>query len=153
MDKSGRLIGVNTAISTPTPNGGNVGIGLAIPADLVNQVVTELIKYGKVLRPDLGIKLYDQRLLRRARYDHGVMVESTAPNGPADKAGIQGMRAHPRTGRLEPGDLIVAINDERVDSVEDYERIVRKLRVGEQAKLKIERKDAKQEVTVTVGGA
>jgi S1-C subfamily serine protease len=153
LDKSGRLIGVNSSIATMSENGGNIGIGFAIPADLVNEVVTQLIQSGRVLRPDLGIKLYDQQKLRRARYDHGVMVETTTPNGPAAKAGLQGLRVNPRNGRVEPGDLIVSINGEAVDSVEDYERVLRKLTPGETVKLRIVRKEAEQEVNVTVGGA
>ena len=166
LDKNGRLIGVNTAITTPTEHGGNVGIGFAIPADRVNQVVTEIIQNGRVLKPDLGIKLYNQQRLRRARYDHGVMVESTTPNGPADKAGVLGIRPNPQTGRVDPGDLIVAINDTPVDTVEDYQRAVRALTLGQQAKLKIIRsewptdgtsrrtpKETEREVTLTVGGA
>jgi S1-C subfamily serine protease len=152
LDKSGRLIGVNTAISTPTPNGGNVGIGFAIPSDTVNTVVTQIIQSGRALRPDLGIKLYDQRKLRQARFDAGVMIDQTAPNGPADTAGLRGIRRNPRTGRAEPGDLIVAINGEKVDSVEDYERAVHKLKPGETATLKIIRKEVEMVVPVTVGG-
>lgn len=153
LDKSGRLIGVNTAIATTGESNGNIGIGFAIPADLVNEVVTEIIKHGKVPQPDLGVKLLDQRTLRRARYDRGVMVASTVPGGPADRAKLQGMRVNPRTGRVEQvGDLIVAVNGEPVNSHEDYERVMRKLRVGGEAKLTIERNGAEQEVTVTVGG-
>jgi S1-C subfamily serine protease len=153
LDKSGRLIGVNTAIATTTENGGNIGIGFAIPADTVNQIVTQLIKDGRVLKPDLGIKLYDQQKLRRARYERGVMIESTTPNGPAAKAGLQGLRLNQATRRVEPGDLIIAINGEVVDSVEDYERAVRKLKPGDQAKLRIVREENEQEVTLTVGGS
>jgi S1-C subfamily serine protease len=153
LDKAGRLIGVNTAIATTTENGGNIGIGFAIPSDLVNQVVTQLVRDGRVLRPDLGIRLYDQQKLRRARYDQGVMIDKTVPGGPADKAGLQGLRLNPRTGRVEPGDLILAINGEPVNSHEEYERAVRKLKPGDTATLKIMRDDAEQEVTVTVGGA
>lgn len=153
LDKSGRLIGVNTAIATAQEGGGNIGIGFAIPADRVNEVVTEIIQNGRVLRPDLGIRLYDQQKLRRARYDRGVMIDSTTPNGPAAKAGLQGLRLNARTGRVDPGDLIVSINGESVDSPEDYERAVRKLKPGDQANLRIVRRDAEQDVTVTVGGA
>lgn len=165
LDKSGRLIGVNTAIATTTENGGNIGIGFAIPSDRVNEVVTEIIRHGRVLKPDLGIaKLVDQRELRRARYDRGVMVEQTTPGGPAEKAGLRGVRT---TGRRvdQLGDIILTINGEAVDSHEDYERAVRKLKPGEQAKLKIARiefveeggkrvaRETEREVTVTVGGA
>jgi len=149
LDKAGRLIGVNTAIASPS--GGNVGIGFAIPVDTVNRVVPELIQSGRVLRPDLGIKLYDERRLRQARFDHGVMIERMTPNGPAAKAGLQGIRADSR-GRAEPGDLIVAINGQTIDNVEDYERVVRELKPGEQATVKFIRDKTEQEVTVTVGG-
>jgi S1-C subfamily serine protease len=153
LDKSGRLIGVNSAITTPNSNGGNVGIGFAIPADTVNQIVTQIIRSGRPYRPDLGIKLYDQVKLRRARYDHGVMIEQVIPNGPAAMAGLRGIRINPRSRDAQPGDLIVAIRGETVDTVEDYERIVRKLKPGEQVEVKFIRDDAEQDVTVTVGGA
>ncbi|MBA4067722.1 MAG: 2-alkenal reductase [Isosphaera sp.] len=153
LDKAGRLIGVNTAIASAVPNGGNVGIGFAIPVDTVNQVVTQIIQSGRVLRPDLGVKLFDQQRLRRARYDHGVMVESVVPNGPAAKAGLRGVRVDPRAGKFEPGDLIVGVNDQVVDTVEDFQRAVRGLKPGETAKVKVVRKDGEQEVTLTVGGA
>jgi S1-C subfamily serine protease len=153
LDKSGRLIGVNSAITTPTSNGGNVGIGFAIPADTVNQVVTQIIQSGRASRPELGIKLYDQQKLRRARYDHGVMVEQVAPNGPAEKAGLHGMRVNPRTRLAEAGDLIVAMKGEVVDTIEDYERILKKLKPGEQVKVKIVRKDIEEEAVLTVGGS
>ncbi len=151
LDKSGRLIGVNTAIASS--NGGNVGIGFAIPVDSVNQVVTQIIQSGRVLRPDLGIRLYDQRRLRQARYDHGVMIAQVAPNGPAAKAGLLGIRVSPRSGRPEPGDLIIAINGRTIDSIDDYEREMQRLKPGEQAVLKIVRKEEEQDVPVTVGGA
>jgi S1-C subfamily serine protease len=153
LDKTGRLIGVNTAIASAVPHGGNVGIGFAIPADMVNEVVTQLIQSGRILRPDLGIKLFDERKLRQARYDHGVMIEQTTPNGPASKAGLLGIRRNSRSQGLEPGDLILAINGQTIDSVEDYNRVLRKLQPGAQVPLKIMRKEVEQVVPVTVGGA
>jgi S1-C subfamily serine protease len=163
LDKTGRLIGVNTAIATTGDSAGNIGIGFAIPADLVNQVVTQIIQHGRVLRPELGIELVDQQKLRRARFDHGVMIDKTTPNGPAAKAGLRGLIATPR--RIDQlGDVIVAINDETVDSVEDYERIVRQLKPGGQARLRVLRfdleggpkgslKETTKDFTLTVGGA
>jgi S1-C subfamily serine protease len=153
LDKGGRLIGVNSAITTPTSNGGNVGIGFAIPADTVNRVVTQIIQSGHAYSPDLGIKLYDQQKLRRARYDRGVMIEEVTPNGPADRAGLRGMRVNSRTGLAEPGDLIVGIKGEKIDSVEDYERVVRGLKPGEKVKIKFLRDDTERQVELTVGEA
>jgi S1-C subfamily serine protease len=150
LDKSGRLIGVNTSIATP--NGGNVGIGFAIPVDTVNRVVPELIQSGRSLRPDLGVKLYDQRRLRKARYDHGVMIDRVTKNGAADKAGLRGVVYNARGVPEQPGDLIVAINGQPVNDMEDYERIVRELKPGDAAKVKIIRGQGEMELTVTVGG-
>ena len=150
LDKSGRLIGVNTSIASP--NGGNVGIGFAIPVDTVNRVVTDLIKSGKSLRPDLGVKLYDERRLRQARYDKGVMIDRVTKSGPADKAGLVGVEYGPRGAVARPGDLIVAINGQPVNDVEDYERVVRELVPGQQVKVKVVRHPNEREVTVTVGG-
>jgi len=150
LDKSGRLIGVNTSIATP--NGGNVGIGFAIPVDTVNNVVPELIRSGRSLRPDLGVKLYDERRLRQARYDHGVMIDRVTKNGAADKAGLRGVVYNARGVPEQPGDLITAINDQPVNDMEDYERIVRELKPGDAAKVKIVRGTTEMEVTITVGG-
>lgn len=150
LDKSGRLIGVNTSIATP--NGGNVGIGFAIPVDTVNRVATELIKSGKSLRPDLGVKLYDERRLRQARYDKGVMIDRLVPNGPAAKAGLRGVVYGSRGVPEQPGDLIIAINGQAIDNVEDFERVVRDLKPGDAAKVKYIRGTNEAETTVTVGG-
>lgn len=151
LDKTGRLIGVNTSIATP--NGGNVGIGFSIPVDTVNRVVTELIQTGRSLRPDLGVKLFDERQLRRARYDRGVMIDRLVPKGPADAAGLKGCTYSPRGIVTQAGDLIVALNGEKIDDVEDYERVLRSLPVGSEVKVKVVRYPTKElELTVTVGG-
>jgi S1-C subfamily serine protease len=153
LDKSGRLIGVTSSIAVTQENSGNIGIGFAIPSDLVNQVVTEIIRHGRVLRPSLGIRLFDQQKLRRARYDRGVMIERTTPDGPADRAGLRGIRVDPRTRDVQPGDLIVAINGEPVNSPDDYENAVRKLKPGDTATVRIFRDETEQDVKLQVGGA
>jgi S1-C subfamily serine protease len=151
LDKSGRLIGVNTSIAT-TAGGGNVGIGFAIPVDTVNRVATELVQSGRSLRPDLGVKLYDERRLRQARYERGVMIDRVAKGGVADRAGLRGVVYSARGAPERPGDLIIAINAQAVNDVEDYERVVRDLKVGEPAQVKFIRGTTEMELTVTVGG-
>ena len=162
LDRTGRLIGVNTAIATTGDSNGNIGIGFAIPADTVNQVVTQLIQSGRVLRPTLGITLYDEQKLRRARYDRGVMIESVTPKGPVAEAGLRGIRLNPRTRRVEPGDLIIAINGRAVDTLDDYDLALRMLKPGEEATLRIKRQvvengvfkdEIEKDVKVTVGGS
>jgi S1-C subfamily serine protease len=152
LDKAGRLIGVNTSIATAGGGGGNIGIGFAIPVDTVNRVATELIRNGRSLRPDLGVRLYDERRLRQARYETGVMIDRVAKDGPADRAGLRGVVYTARGVPQRVGDLIVALNDQAVNDVEDYERIVRDLTVGEAVKVKFVRGTTEMEATVTVGG-
>ena len=150
LDRAGRLIGVNTAIATPS--GGNVGIGFAIPVDIVNPVVTELIKRGRILQPDLGIRLVDLRRLRRAGFPAGVMIEQVDPNGPAAQAGLRGLTPDPITGHLKPGDLILAINGVEVNSNQEFAQIVAGLTVGQEVVLRIERGSRQLDVTVVVRG-
>lgn len=150
LDKDGRLIGVNTSIASPS--GGNVGIGFAIPVDTVNEVVTELIRQGRVRRPDLGVTLVDQRLVRRAGFATGVMIRSVTPGGPAEAAGLRGVNSDAQSGEVEPGDLIVAINGQEVGGTQDYQRLLGDLKIGEKAKLTVERGEKRLDVQVTVGG-
>lgn len=111
---SGQVVGVNTAIFSP--NGGNVGIAFAIPADTVRQVITDLMDDGEVTRGFLGVgiqnlskDLADSLGLTRAR---GAMVTAPTPDGPAGKAGI------------EAGDVILRVNGELIDDSADLIRTV-----------------------------
>lgn len=149
LNRAGKLVGVNTAISTTT--GGNMGIGFAIPSDAVNQVVTDIVRTGRTQAPDLGVRLYDEKKLRRAGYETGVMVAEVVPSGPAAKAGLCGI-GRTVTGRITPGDLIVGINDERIDAMADYQRVVVKFRPGDRVRVRFLRDDEEQEVTVALQG-
>jgi S1-C subfamily serine protease len=152
LNRAGKLIGVNTSIPE-TKGGGNVGIGFAIPSDTVNEVVTEMIRNGRPVSPDLGLTLYDMAAVRRARYERGVVIDKVAPGGPADAAGLRGVRRNTVTGRDEPRDLILAINGTAVNTPEEYQRALAKLKPGQPATVKILRIERKQEqeldVTVT----
>lgn len=151
LDRDGRLIGVNTSIATAPGGGGNVGIGFAIPVDTVNEVVTQIIRTGKVQKPDLGVTLVDQVRLRRAGYPTGVMVRSAA--GPAAAAGLRGLTVNRRTGEVEEvGDLILAINGQEVGGNQEFLRLVAGLKIGSTAKLTVERDGDRRDVDVTVGG-
>lgn len=150
LNKAGQLVGVNTSISTP--NGGNVGIGFAIPSDTVNRVVTEVIRTGRVQRPDLGVRLYDPDRLRRAGYEHGVMLAEVTPGGPAAKAKLRGIRRDPETGRGMPGDLIVAVGDEPVNNPDEFQRAVAKLKVGQAVTVKYVRDETEREAKLVAQG-
>jgi S1-C subfamily serine protease len=152
LDKDGRLIGVNTAIATAQSGGGSVGIGFAVPVDTVNRVVPELIRAGKLLKPDMGITLVDQVRLRRADYTTGVMIATVEPNGPAANAGLQPLSQDRRTGQITPGDLILAINGEEVKGNAEFDRMMNRFKPGDQLKLTVERNEQRLEVTVTLRG-
>jgi S1-C subfamily serine protease len=150
LDKDGRLIGVNTSIATPS--GGNVGIGFAIPVDTVNTVVTELIRSGRILKPDAGIRLVELRRLRRAGFPSGVMIQTVEPGGPAAKAGLRGIRVDPESGDVYPGDLILAVDGKEVENNTDFARIISQYKVGSMVKLTIERDENRREVELTLRG-
>ena len=150
LDKDGRLIGVNSSIATPS--GGNVGIGFAIPVDTVNPVVTELIQRGRVLQPDLGLKLVDQRVVRRNGFSKGVMIQRIEPGGPAAAAGLQELIVNPKSGEGKPGDLIVAVDGKPVNSHTEFAQILAQRKVGDKVTLSIERGEKRLEVEVTLRG-
>merc|ERR1712176_1285315 len=121
LDSRGRLIGVNTMIYAPS--GGNVGIGFAIPVDTVRRVVNQIIQYGKVVRPTIGINVLDDRIVKVieaqvGRSLDGCLVAQIVPNGPASKSGLEAT-AQNGAGSLILGDLIVAVNGEPVRQAED----------------------------------
>jgi len=150
LDRDGKLIGVNTSIASPS--GGNVGIGFAIPVDTVNTVVTELIRTGRILRPDLGIKLFDQRRLRQAGVLTGVMVAIVEDGSPAAAAGIKGMVLDRRTNTAERGDLIIALNGEKVRDNLDFTRRIANHAIGDVVRLTLERNDEQRTVEVKLRG-
>jgi len=152
LNRAGHLIGVNTSIPE-TRGGGNVGIGFSIPSDTVNRVVTEIVRTGSTQKPDLGVRLYDQKKLRRAGYEKGVMVAEVVAGGPAEQAKLRGIRRNTETGRAEPGDVIVAINGEEVAGVDDLQRALAKLKPGDAARVKYMRSETEREATITVRGA
>ena len=112
LDSSGRLIGINTAILSPS--GVSAGIGFAVPVDTVARVVPQLIQYGHEVRPMIGVELADDDLVRRLGM-RGALVLRVVPNSPADHAGVHGTTRDPNTGRLRLGDVIVGVDDRRVD--------------------------------------
>ena len=144
LDSAGRLIGVNTAIVSPT--GASAGIGFAIAVDEVNQVVTSLIRKVPVFRPSLGVRIAADGVLR----SNGVLILNVQPDGPAAKAGLK-PTVRDRLGNVQLGDIIVAIDDKKIDSTKDLAAVITKCQVGQEIKMTVLRGDKEETVKLTLG--
>jgi S1-C subfamily serine protease len=146
LDSAGRLIGVNTAIYSPS--GASAGIGFAIPVDTVNRIVPELIRYGKVTRPGLGIQIAEDQIAARLGVN-GVLVVDVAPGGPAAKAGFRPTRRE-ASGRVRLGDVITAIDGKKTESPNDLFLTLEKYRVGDSVNATLLRDGKSVQVKVTL---
>jgi len=148
LDSSGRLIGVNTAIFSPN-GAGNVGIGFAIPVDTVRRVVNQLIQFGKVVRPTLGLSVVEDRLVRSiesqiGRSLPGCLVADVSPQGPA--TGVVEASVMNDYGSIVLGDLITKIDDRTVPQAEDLISAVEEKQSGDMVTLELWRKCDPQRV-------
>ncbi|KEO91090.1 2-alkenal reductase [Erythrobacter longus] len=146
LDSAGRLIGINTAIYSPS--GASAGIGFAVPVDTVMRVVPQLIENGRYIRPTLGIESDDDinDRLKRAADIEGVFVLRVAPGSVADRAGLIPAR---RTRRgVVPGDIVVALNGRPVDRVGDLLARLDDFSVGERVELTLLRSGDRRRVNL-----
>ncbi|MHC4133052.1 MAG: S1C family serine protease [Planctomycetota bacterium] len=135
LDSSGRLIGINTAIVSPS--GAYAGIGFAVPVDVVNRMVPQIIRYGKVQKPVLGVTIAEDHVVKRLGAE-GVLIFTVKPGGAADKAGVRPTRRDSR-GRIVLGDLIVAVDNTKVSESKDLFRILDTHNIGDTVRLRIRR--------------
>ncbi len=143
LDSSGRLIGVNTAIYSPS--GASAGIGFAVPVDTVRQLVPQLIEHGQPIQPGIGVELVEDRLAARVRV-RGVIVRQVMRDSPAARAGNEGLGHTPRGAVL--GDVIVAIGDKPIESLQDLVIAFEDIGVGGTARLTLERDRQSRRVDV-----
>jgi S1-C subfamily serine protease len=138
LDSAGRLIGVNTAIYSPS--GASAGIGFAIPVDEVNRIVPRLIRDGKFIRPTLGIQAASESMQRVLGLPKGVAVIGVLPDSPAYEAGIRPfMRAS--DGGLVVGDVIVALNGKPISSFDELLNALEQHQAGDTVILSLVRGD------------
>lgn len=142
LDSSGRLIGVNTAIYSPS--GASAGIGFSIPVDVVNWVVPELIAYGKVKRPSLGFNWAENHIALRLGLK-GALVWSVEENSNAERIGIQ-PTYRDRYGRIQLGDVIVKFNGQDISTGDDLLLELEKYDPGDRISLVIMRDNQTYEV-------
>ncbi len=135
LDSRGRLIGMNTAIVSPS--GTSAGIGFAIPVDTIQRIVPQLLRYGKVVRPVLGAEYFPDAFTRR-RGLSGALIGTIAPGGPAAQAGLQPTR-RARTGELVLGDLIVAVHGRPVENVKGLFAALEQFEPNQKVKLTVVR--------------
>ena len=127
LNSLGQLVGVNTAIYSPS--GGSAGIGFAIPVNTVIEVVPQLIAFGKIMRPVLGVELASDRWLRRYRVE-GVPIVRTYRGFSAESAGMVGARRGSR-GEIILGDVITEIDGEQVANNDEFLSAMEQHRVGD----------------------
>jgi S1-C subfamily serine protease len=147
LDSAGRLIGINTAIFSPS--GASAGVGFAVPVDTVNRVVPQLIGRGKYVRPSLGIEI-DQDLnevITSQLGMKGVVVLRVTPGSPAARAGLKGSRVD-RDGSLTPGDIITAVQGKQVDTIPKLLARLDDFKVGETVTITIVRDGKQQQRTL-----
>jgi S1-C subfamily serine protease len=146
LDSAGRLIGVNTAIFSPS--GSSAGIGFAVPVDTVNRVVPQLIRYGRVVRPGLGIRIADDATARRLHLP-GVLIMQNEAGGAAEAAGLQGTRWDDRGG-LILGDIIVGLDSTPVRTSDDLLNALETHQVGDTVQLDIIRDKQRKRFSITL---
>ncbi|UAA38437.1 DegQ family serine endoprotease [Paraneptunicella aestuarii] len=140
VNLKGELVGINTAIIGP--NGGNVGIGFAIPANMMKSLVDQIIKYGEVRRGLLGItgQNVDAGLAEAMGLDvnQGAFVREVAEDSAAAKGGI------------EPGDIIIELNGKNIESFNELRAKIGTLGAGTEVKLKVLREGKRKDISVTL---
>jgi S1-C subfamily serine protease len=156
LDSSGRLIGVNTAILSPS--GTFAGIGFAIPVDEVNLVVPQLIaalneelpgQHHEVKAPRLGVELVPEQTARQLDVSEGVLIKSVQPGGPAAEAGLRPTRVD-RSGHVRLGDIIIGIDKQPVKNVKDLYKLLERHKIGDEITITIIRDEQQEDVKVTL---
>jgi S1-C subfamily serine protease len=149
LDSSGRLIGMNTAIFSPS--GTSSGIGFAIPVDEINRAVPQILaRKGRLSHPGLGVEYAPDPLARKLNLP-GVLILNVEPDGPADKAGLQPTSREPN-GDVNFGDVIVAVDGKAVQTIGDLDAALDGHKIADMATVTVERNGQRRDVQVTLEG-
>jgi len=146
LDSAGRLIGVNTQIVSPS--GAFAGIGFAVPVDTVNRIVPELIKYGKLIRPGLGVSLVPDAMAKRWGIK-GLIIGKVSRGSGAEQAGLKGAR-ETFDGRVELGDVITAVDGKQVKTLDELMDVMERHKVNDQVTVEFLRETRRERVSVTL---
>lgn len=146
LDSAGRLIGVTTAIFSPS--GASAGIGFAIPVDIVNRVIPQLVAHGKIVRPQLGVMIREQD----SRGLVGLMINQVTPGSGAAEAGLRGP-TWDRAGNVILGDIILAVDEADVRTVDDLHKVLETRAPGDVVTVRARRGDEVVELPVRLTAA
>jgi putative serine protease PepD len=137
LDSRGRMIGINSQILSPS--GSSAGVGFAVPVSIAKRVVPQLLQYGAVRRPKLGISTRDVDTIRTQvdlPVSDGVLIVQVARGSGAAAAGLRGMQ-QTEMGDFELGDIIVGINNEKIGNSDDLFRVLDKYQIGQTVQVQI----------------
>ena len=149
LDSAGRLIGITTAIYSPS--GASAGIGFAVPVDTVNRVVPQLIRHGKYIQPGLGLELDDRinERLKAILHVNGIVILRMAQGSAAERAGLKGAKVT-REGDVIPGDIIVAVGGKPIETVGKLIARLDEYKVGDLVKVTVLRDGKSTDIDVTL---
>jgi len=148
LDSHGRMIGINSQIESPS--GASAGVGFAIPVNIAKRIVPQLVKNGYVQRPNFGIVPRDVESLSgqaRLPVSYGVLIWAVRPGGAAASAGLRGL-VQTENGDVELGDIIIALDGEKVSNNDDLLKILDKHQVGETVSVEVMRNGRRMTVAV-----
>lgn len=145
LDSAGRLIGINTAIYSPS--GASAGIGFAVPVDTVYRIVPQLIKHGRVIRPALGIVPAEDQIAQYLGVT-GVIILDVVGKG-AERAGLLPTR-RTRLGEVRLGDVIVRIDNIKIQNLNDLYDALESKKVGQSVRVGLLRAGQRKEVVVVL---
>ena len=150
LDKFGKMIGINSQILSPA--GGSVGVGFAIPVSIARRIVPQLIQFGQVRRPNIGIQSpYSVSQLReqgvRLPVENGLLIRSVTTGGAAERAGLRGL-AQDNSGEIVLGDIVLSLDGEAINNTDDLYRFLDKKQIGDTVQAEIFRNGKKTTVPI-----
>ncbi len=153
LDSHGRVIGINSQILSPS--GASAGVGFAIPVNIAKRIVPQLVSNGSVRRPKLGINSRDVATLKNQvelPVSEGVMIFEVMPGSAAASGGLHGL-TQTENGDFDLGDIIVALEGEKIGNTDDLSRILDKHQVGDTVKVEVVRNGKRMTVAVRLADA
>jgi S1-C subfamily serine protease len=146
LDSGGRVIGLNTAIYSPS--GASAGIGFAVPVSAIRRVVPEIIEHGHVSRAGFGVTLLNDAFSRRYGIE-GVVIRDVSRQSAAARAGLSGMQVD-RRGNVRLGDILVEIDGKRIRSYDDMYQALDAHKAGDRVKVRVQRDNRTREVDIVL---